>query len=173
METEENKKTEMKTILQTVQDDPDLSKLEGALSVLKATDAPGKNGSLYDAVAAALNNKNGKLTLFAPTNAAFAAISNLAINQKELTEILLYHIAAGIHPSNTFITKFTTLKTALGGNPIVVMNEDGKVKVCNASVEKADIVCTNGIIHKIDAVLSPADCKKADTETKTKKVTTK
>lgn len=152
----------MKTILEAVLEDPDLSMLKGALEVLKATDAPKSKGSLYDAVTKALNDKNGKLTLFAPTNAAFDKIKNIKLDQKELTEILLYHVAAGSHPSNTFLTKFTILKTALGQKPIVVMNEDGKVKVCNAFVEMADIMCVNGVVHKIDTVLSPEECMKAE-----------
>jgi uncharacterized surface protein with fasciclin (FAS1) repeats len=52
------------------------------------------------------------------------------------------------------VVKLTSAKTVNGQNP-KIMVKDGTVMVDNAKVTKTDIMCTNGVIHVIDAVILP------------------
>ncbi|MDI6876560.1 MAG: fasciclin domain-containing protein [Methanomicrobiales archaeon] len=103
----------------------------------------------------------GPFTLFAPTDAAFANLSNatveslLAEPEGDLTEILLYHVVpARINASG--LEDGMNLTTVQGSN-LTVNITDGVVMVDNASVITADIPAGNGVIHAIDAVLIPPD----------------
>jgi len=108
------------------------------------------------------NTKEG-LTLFAPSNDAFMAagvksVADLAnIPDSTLTKILLYHtlgtkvMAAQIPEASN--SEVITLNT----QPIyVTRTSDNKVFINGVSVVRADIECTNGVIHNIDRVLLPA-----------------
>lgn len=94
------------------------------------------------------------LTLFAPTDEAFAA---LGLNQQNigsvpnLKEILLYHAVAGKVYSTDLSNGFVpTLNGAA-----VEIKLDGGVMVNNANVVQADIRALNGVFHAIDQVLLP------------------
>ncbi|TVQ67931.1 MAG: fasciclin domain-containing protein [Balneolaceae bacterium] len=105
-------------------------------------------------------------TAFAPTNAAFEAISDVLAGIPEsaraatLTGILVYHVLQlpdGPVPSTTVVAEapFTAPTLALE-EPIYLTVNDGNVFVNRtAQVIDADIEATNGIIHKIDGVLLP------------------
>jgi transforming growth factor-beta-induced protein len=54
------------------------------------------------------------------------------------------------------VLKLDTAKTAQG-KPLNIVAKDGKVTINGANVIKTDIVCKNGVIHVIDAVLLPPD----------------
>jgi uncharacterized surface protein with fasciclin (FAS1) repeats len=103
---------------------------------------------------------NGKTdyTVFAPTNAAFAAVpaatlKALAANKTELKAVLLYHVVPG-SLSATKVVKHSTLATAEGASlTITVKGMD--VFVNKAQVTQANIHATNGYIHVINAVLIP------------------
>ena len=103
----------------------------------------------------------GPFTVFAPTDAAFAAIQSevdklLKPESKEkLSKILTYHVVSGK-------MKAADLKdgqelTTVEGSKLKVMVKDGKVMVGNAKVTTADISASNGVIHVIDKVLLPKD----------------
>jgi len=100
---------------------------------------------------------DGPFTVFAPTDAAFAALpegalESLLADTGALTDVLLYHVVAGqIFSGN--LTDGATAET-LQGQSITVDLSDG-VKIDNASVSVADIITRNGVIHVIDAVLLP------------------
>jgi len=99
----------------------------------------------------------GPFTVFAPTDEAFAklppgALDGLIADPAKLKEVLLYHVVSGkvmaadVKPGVDKTAEGTTVKITL---------KDGKVFVNRAQVVKTDIVCSNGVIHVIDAVLMP------------------
>lgn len=115
-------------------------------------------------------NGDGPLTVFAPTDEAFEALfDELKITQDDLEEnedlanILLYHVVAGVIPSDTLVTLIErqddstlTVETLLEDETLEFTVEDGKVTINrNAEVSIADVRATNGVIHVIDAVLIP------------------
>jgi uncharacterized surface protein with fasciclin (FAS1) repeats len=99
-----------------------------------------------------------KLTVFAPTNAAFEKVpqktlNKLGNNRKLLRKVLLYHVLAGKYPASK-VVKRNRAKTLEGAR--VRFNVKGqKVYVNNARVITADIRCSNGIVHAINRVLIP------------------
>ena len=103
----------------------------------------------------------GPFTVFAPTDAAFAALPKGTVenllkpeNKAKLTKILTYHVVPGSVVS-------TSLKSgdvkSVEGSSLKVAVSPGKVTVGGANVVKADIKASNGVIHVIDKVLMPAD----------------
>ncbi len=101
----------------------------------------------------------GPFTVFAPTDAAFAALGQDTINAlladtTALTNVLLYHVVAGEVPASA-VVGLSSAETVLGA-PIRIAVVDGGV-VLNGSVNViiTDIRASNGIIHVIDAVLLP------------------
>lgn len=105
----------------------------------------------------ALSGKT-KLTVFAPTNAAFAKVpkktlNELLENKAALRKVLLYHVVAGEVPASKVVT-LTSAKTLEGAK--VTFSVKGKSAYVNdAKVVKADIGTSNGVIHAIDSVLIP------------------
>jgi uncharacterized surface protein with fasciclin (FAS1) repeats len=99
----------------------------------------------------------GPFTVFAPTDAAFAAVPKetldaLAADKEMLKKVLTYHVVAGkvlaadIKPGD--------VPTVAGAN-VVLKVEGGKVMVNDATVTAADVLAKNGVIHVIDKVLLP------------------
>jgi uncharacterized surface protein with fasciclin (FAS1) repeats len=102
----------------------------------------------------------GPLTVFAPTNAAFAklpagTVESLLLpeNKAKLVEILTYHVVAG-KVMAADVVKIDSA-TSLQGQTIKVTVTDGSVMVGNANVVATDIKASNGVIHVIDTVLLP------------------
>jgi transforming growth factor-beta-induced protein len=100
----------------------------------------------------------GNYTFFAPTNAAFAKVnaSTLADLQKNttaLTNVLLYHIIPIKYLSSNF-TGSGTIPTVQGFTLPYSVNGT-TLTVDNATVTKADINATNGVIDVINGVLIP------------------
>ena len=100
----------------------------------------------------------GPFTVFAPTDEAFAKIPKadldaLLKNKEELKRVLLYHVVAG-DVRSAQVVKLTEAVTVEGSKAKVAV-KDGKVMINNATVVKADIEATNGVIHVIDSVLMP------------------
>ncbi len=97
----------------------------------------------------------GPFTVFAPTDAAFAALPAGAVadllkpkNQAALQRVLMTHVVAGRVLASA-LRPVATIKTASGARFAV------GVRIGKANVVQADIQCANGIIHVIDAVLLP------------------
>jgi uncharacterized surface protein with fasciclin (FAS1) repeats len=108
-------------------------------------------------LAGALSGK-GPLTVFAPTDAAFAKVPKatlaaLAKNKAELKAVLLYHVVKG-DVAAAQASMLTSAKT-LEGASVPIHVSGGKVYVGGAQVIKADVKASNGIIHVIDKVLIP------------------
>jgi len=101
----------------------------------------------------------GPLTVFAPTDEAFAklpagTVEALLADKDALTAILTYHVVPGAVTSDQVI-KLSSAETLNGASLSITLTSDGKVKVDDAIVTVTDIKATNGIIHVIDAVLIP------------------
>ena len=108
-------------------------------------------------LAGALSGK-GPLTVFAPTDAAFAKVPKatlaaLAKNKAELKAVLLYHVVKG-NVTAAQASMLTSAKT-LEGASLPIRVSGSKVYVGGAQVVKANVKASNGIIHVIDKVLIP------------------
>ena len=102
----------------------------------------------------------GPLTVFAPTDEAFAALPEGTVasllepeNKDQLIAVLTYHVAPGAVKSGDIMGKSVDVATLQGGK-LKVNAEDG-VKINNAKVIQADVAASNGVIHVIDTVLLP------------------
>ncbi len=123
--------------------------------------AAAQAAGLADALATGEN-----LTVFAPTDAAFAKLPAGTVedllkpeNKDKLAAILSYHvipqkITADMISSGS--SEVTTLK-ADGDKTVTVTKSDSGVMVDGANVISADIAATNGVIHVIDTVVLPTD----------------
>lgn len=132
----------MKNIIETATSNPDFSTL---VTALKAAD-------LVETLSGA-----GPFTVFAPTNAAFAKIPEATLkavlaDKVKLTSILTYHVVSGkvLAKEIGTMTKAMTLAKSE-----VKIKSDGGVMINDAKVTKADLECSNGVIHVIDTVLMP------------------
>ncbi len=101
----------------------------------------------------------GPFTVFAPTDEAFAKLPEGTVdsllqpeNRAKLVAILKYHVVAGSVASGE-VVKLKTAKTVNGQE--VRIDASKGVKVNDATVVKADIQASNGVIHVIDTVLMP------------------
>lgn len=100
----------------------------------------------------------GPLTVFAPTDAAFAKVPKatlaaLAHNRKELRAVLLYHVLKG-RITAAKLVKLHSVKT-LNGQSLRVRVKNGVVTLGGVRVIKTNIAASNGVIHVIDGVLIP------------------
>ena len=114
-----------------------------------------KAGGLVDVL-----KGSGPFTVFAPTDDAFKALPKGTVesllkpeNKEKLVAILTYHVVSGKTVSSAIAGKVLTAKTVQGGS----LNIDGTdgVRINKATVVKADIMASNGVIHVIDKVLMP------------------
>ena len=124
---------------------------------------------LVEAVQAAglagmLSDPNANYTVFAPTNAAFAAAlqetgmtkAQLFANKPLLKKILGYHVISGdmamyakdVKPGNVMTASNDTLMVTSQGK---LMDEMGRT----TNIVKTDIAATNGVVHVVDRVLMP------------------
>ncbi len=107
------------------------------------------------------------LTVFAPTNAAFALLGDAVTELLEedppetLIEILKYHVYAGEVLEADAIALDGQTVTMFNSGVMTIDVEDGKVVLNTqgtaATVIVTDILASNGVIHKIDAVLDVDD----------------
>ncbi len=100
----------------------------------------------------------GPFTVFAPTDEAFGklpagAVEALLKDKTKLTSVLTYHVVAGKHLAAE-VTKMNSLKT-VQGQDIAISLKDGAAMADGAKIIKTDIICSNGVIHVIDAVILP------------------
>uniref|UniRef100_UPI004048997F fasciclin domain-containing protein n=1 Tax=Roseivirga sp. TaxID=1964215 RepID=UPI004048997F len=106
----------------------------------------------------------GPFTVFAPTDAAFAALPAGTLemllkpeNKDKLVAILTYHVVAG-QVMSTDLSNGQEAAT-VQGEKIKVSIYDGKVKISGANVIAADVKASNGVVHVIDAVILPPSMK--------------
>ncbi|KAL9086086.1 MAG: hypothetical protein Q9165_007298 [Trypethelium subeluteriae] len=96
------------------------------------------------------------ITVFAPTNQAFAAINSTiaSLSTQQLASILEYHVINGTVGYSTTLTNGETIPT-LNGATVKITLANGGVKVNQATVTIADVLVANGVVHVIDSVLQP------------------
>ena len=135
-------------------------------NIIETAQAAGSFKTLLAAVEAAelsgALSGEGPFTVFAPTDEAFAAlpkgtIESLLKDKKKLASILTYHVVDGAVKAEQ-VVKLDKAET-LNGQSVMVMIKDGEVMIDNARVTTTDIVCSNGVIHIIDAVMLPKVAK--------------
>lgn len=148
-------------------------KMEPSIKVALDTD---HHQVLFDAFKAAemesLLELSGPFTVFAPTNDAFAKIPSLerkelfkGENKEKLKKVLSYHIVAGNLTASKILlalcrgmgeASFTTVQgskivATMKGTDIILTDSSGK----QARITAADSYQSNGVIHRIDGVISP------------------
>ncbi len=101
----------------------------------------------------------GPFTVFAPTDAAFAALPAGTVedllkpeNKDKLVAILTYHVVPG-KVMSTDLSEGMTAKTVNGADVTITL--EGGAKVNGAAISTADIEASNGVIHVIDQVILP------------------
>ncbi|XP_008307255.2 periostin, osteoblast specific factor b isoform X2 [Cynoglossus semilaevis] len=109
-----------------------------------------------------LLRQEGDFTLFAPSDKAFASLSSRDISLLKsdinaLRTILLYHINNGVFIGGGLESGVTNMLRSLQGSNLRVMYANNTIQVNTVQVPEADIMATNGVIHKVDQVLYPAD----------------
>jgi len=104
----------------------------------------------------------GPFTVFAPTDEAFAKLPKGTVeellkeeNRDRLVSVLTYHVAAAKLKADK-VTSTPGTET-LNGQKLEFTTKDDAVMVNGARVVKADILCSNGVIHVIDTVLLPEE----------------
>jgi uncharacterized surface protein with fasciclin (FAS1) repeats len=102
----------------------------------------------------------GPFTLFAPSNAAFAALPPGTLdsllqpsNRAQLVAILTNHVLTSEVPSTTAVTLSSA--TPLGGGSLLLDVVGTDLFINDAKVTRADVDATNGVIHVVDQVLLP------------------
>jgi len=119
-------------------------------TLVAALDAAGKTSMLQE---------KGPYTVFAPTDEAFAALPKGTVenllkpeNKAQLGALLAYHVVSGeVLAANMKTGKVATAN----GADLNVKVENGKVMINDATVVKADVKASNGVIHVINKVLMP------------------
>jgi transforming growth factor-beta-induced protein len=111
----------------------------------------------------------GQYTVFAPTDAAFAAAfesmgvtaADVLADSANLSNILLYHVIPGKFSAATVIAvageseEGVKVATLLLGTTVTIKVVDGAVMVNDATVAAPDVAVSNGVVHVIDGVLLP------------------
>lgn len=134
-----------KNIVETAIDTPDLSTLVAAVQAGELVDTLSDSGSM--------------LTVFAPTNEAFAAIQPtvdqllMPDNKSDLQNVLQYHVVAGKVMSGSLEDGMVV--TALNGDELEIRIDNDKVYINDAQVVIADVETSNGVVHVINQVLVP------------------
>jgi len=138
----------------------------GTTIMLQATDEMNPEFTILFAAAQAasltgpLMDQAMSLTVFAPTDAAFAALPEgtvemLLTDPELLGRILQYHVVPTAMLSSEIVSGDVT--TLEGSTVTVVVDEEGAVTINGANVILANAKATNGVIHVIDTVLLPPD----------------
>ena len=137
------------TIVDIVLADPQFSTL---VTALEAAD-----------LVATLADETAVFTVFAPTDDAFALLGTDTINSlladiPTLTNILTYHVIGDLAvDAATAISLDGSDVEMLNGDTVSVSVQDDVLYINDSAVIAADVVATNGVIHVIDAVLTPPE----------------
>jgi transforming growth factor-beta-induced protein len=142
--TDDDERRQPETVMDALDGDENLSTLAGLV----------RTAGLDDELAG-----SGPLTLFAPTNQAFAAVpaptlDALAADTGLLEQVLLHHAIAGeLRAADLAPGAYPTLR----GDDVEVADVDGRLLVGGAAVIRPDVTTGNGIVHHVDAVIVPPD----------------
>lgn len=130
-----------KTVTELTADTDNLSTLESAVKAAN--------------LASTLGNEDNTYTVFAPKNSAFSSIEtgDLTGNSSLLSKVLKYHVIKGKEITASDISDEQSVSTLDGTQLVFNVESDGTVKVNGATVTKADVQASNGVVHLIDGVL--------------------
>ena len=149
---------------------PTMSASAAEMDIADTAVAAGSFGTLATALTEAglveTLKGEGPFTVFAPTDEAFAALPDgaldkLVADKKALTGVLTYHVISGeVMASQVTGMNGQKVKTVQGGE-ITIKVADGKVSLTDAAgntvnVIQTDVTASNGVIHVIDGVLMPS-----------------
>lgn len=103
----------------------------------------------------------GPFTVFAPNNAAFAALPAgtvatllLPENKAKLVDILTYHVVAGKYKLVDLMDGMTL--TTVEGKKLMITKVNGIVRINgSAMIETPNVISSNGVTHVITSVLLP------------------
>jgi len=131
------------------------AKEAGFTTLVAAVDAAG--------LAETLSN-DGPFTVFAPTDEAFkalpeGALEGLLADKDALKNVLLYHVVKG-EVKAADVVKIDAAEMLNGEKAKVKVKKD-IVMIAGVKVVKTDIIATNGVIHVIDAVMLPGTDEQA------------
>jgi uncharacterized surface protein with fasciclin (FAS1) repeats len=135
---------------------------EASADIIETAKSAGTFNTLAQAIEAAGLTETlkgeGPFTVFAPTDEAFAklpqgTLESLLQDREQLATILKYHVVPG-KVSSSQAMEISEAKT-VAEKPLPISQSSGKLMVGNATVTKADIPASNGVIHIIDTVLLP------------------
>lgn len=141
----------------------DLAQFDG--TIVDAAVATPALSTLVDAVTAAgLGDTlatTDNLTVYAPTNDAFAALPAPLLDAALadtalLTEILTYHVSTGSQDPRKFPGSVATRRDTLQGQSVYFSRHNGEARVNNAAVTCEGVRTSNGIVWVIDSVLLPS-----------------
>ena len=138
---------EKSTLLEIARDNPDFSTLVAAIEATGLDSAIGHPDDIY--------------TIFAPNNAAFAALGEETINAlladpETLRNILLYHVIPGtIFDADAAVALVGTSIEAGNGSRFTLRLDGEDLLVNDSKIIATNIFGVNGVIHVIDAVLIP------------------
>lgn len=125
---------------------PDLSTLSKAIEIAELTEEFGASGPL---------------TLFAPTDDAFAALPAgtldallLPKNKEALIKVLTYHLIDAEIPSYSMVDGDLVSRE---GSPVTITIDGSDVKVGDSTITEYDLYASNGLIDVVDKVLLPPD----------------
>lgn len=131
----------------------DVAKAQGFNTLVAALEAAD--------LVATLDSADQQFTVFAPTDAAFAALGSSALehliaDKDRLTDVLLYHVLVGsVVDSASVASLLGQPVDAANGDALVFTARDHDVFVQHSKLVVTDVPASNGIIHVIDAVLIP------------------
>lgn len=125
------------------------------------------SAGLVDTLSAA-----GPYTVFAPTDAAFAAVPQPMtdylmnpLNKETLAQVLTYHVVPGKVTANDLYKKIkagggTATLTTVEGQTLTFTEVQGNIKVdgtqgSSGFVTQADVAQSNGVVHVLNGVLMP------------------
>ncbi|MEM6328448.1 MAG: fasciclin domain-containing protein [Bacteroidota bacterium] len=103
---------------------------------------------------------DGPFTVFAPTNAAFdalpdGALDNLIANPQELGGVLTYHVVPGQFATSDLSNG--QILTTLEGEQLTVSISGGIIRINNAAIGSANVEASNGIVHIVNDVIAFPD----------------
>jgi len=145
--------------------DDDMSEMNDLMSLITAQgDLTVLDDLIHDAGLNDTLHNDGPFTVFAPTDAAFAAYfgsmgmtaEELASDADALAALLRAHIVDGADDAEMVMGMDGQSFTTLNGNQIDVLVDGDTVTVGGATVLEYDIAAGNGVVHVIDMVLAPA-----------------
>ncbi len=164
--------SEPEAVVEEVMEDDEMAE-EMLQSIVDIAVADGRFTTLVAALQAAdlvdTLQGEGPFTVFAPTDDAFAALPEGAVeallaDPEALSQILLYHVVSGKVMAADVVGLNGEDVATVSGENIIVKADDMGVMINESKVIITDIEGSNGVIHVVDAVILPPADEKAEAD---------